>query len=199
MRLGANSGQNCQCHGWRCNNLAEFATQPSPTPPASGDLLRSQLYYFWCTKMPYNWSLLSILGTWGISMGVHTYGVAVVNTSGRNVYFDNANPRNQWEELRARLPPDVFARSQRAQAASDNGLEILGFWGLAVLAGNLAQLPIKSLNDHALIFLGSRVLYSILYVNISTLKLSALRSLVWGVGIAAISNLLWQSTVALNA
>ncbi|RVD89064.1 uncharacterized protein DFL_000086 [Arthrobotrys flagrans] len=149
--------------------------------------------------MPYNYSLLSILGTWGIAMGSHMYAVAAVNTSGKNVAFDNANPRNQWEGLRARLPPDLFARSQRAQAASANGLEILGFWGLAVLAGNLAQLPTKSLNDHALVFLGSRVLYSILYINISTLKLSALRSLVWSVGIAAISNLLWRSTVALNA
>ncbi|KAK6514591.1 hypothetical protein TWF281_004789 [Arthrobotrys megalospora] len=149
--------------------------------------------------MPYNYSLLSLLGTWGIAMGSHIYAVAVVNTSGRNVVFDNANPRNQWEGLKAQLPPDLFARSQRAQAASANGLEILSFWGLAVLAGNLAQLPIQSLNDHALVFLGSRILYSILYINISSLKLSALRSLVWGVGIAAISNLLWQSTVALNA
>ncbi|KAK6360933.1 hypothetical protein TWF730_007048 [Orbilia blumenaviensis] len=149
--------------------------------------------------MPYNYSVLSILGTWGIAMGSHMYAIAVVNTSGRNVAFDNVNPRGQWEGLRAQLPPDVFARSQRAQAASANGLEILSFWGLAVLAGNFAQLPIQSLNDHTLVFLGSRVLYSILYVNISTPKLSALRSLVWGVGIAAIANLLWQSTVTLNA
>ncbi|KAK6330001.1 hypothetical protein TWF718_003428 [Orbilia javanica] len=149
--------------------------------------------------MPYNYSLLSILGTWGIAMGSHMYAVAAVNTSGKNTVYDNANPRNQWDELRARLPPDLFARSQRAQAASENGLEILGFWGAAVLAGNVAKLSTDSLNNHALVFLGSRVLYSMLYINISSLKLSALRSLVWGVGIAAISNLLWQSTVALNA
>ena len=84
--------------------------------------------------MPYNYSLLSILGTWGIAMGSHIYAVAVVNTAGRNVIFDNANPRGQWEGLKAQLPPDVFARSQRAQAASANGLEILSFWGLAVVS-----------------------------------------------------------------
>ncbi|KAF3924371.1 hypothetical protein AA313_de0202718 [Arthrobotrys entomopaga] len=85
--------------------------------------------------MAYNYSLLSIAATWAISMGVHGYAVYVIRTSGATgvkIRYDNTNPRNQWDKLKAKLPAEAYARSERAQAASANGLEVLGLWGLSV-------------------------------------------------------------------
>ncbi|KAK6531764.1 hypothetical protein TWF694_002933 [Orbilia ellipsospora] len=148
--------------------------------------------------MTYNYSLLSIAATWAISMGVHGYAVYVVRTSGVKIRYDNANPRNQWDRLKAKLPAEAYARSERAQAASANGLEVLGLWGLAVIAANVTKVPVSTLNKHSLFFIASRILYSILYCNISTLRSSPARSIVWLAGIATAMRLLWKASSMLQ-
>ncbi|KAF3909939.1 hypothetical protein ABW20_dc0102302 [Dactylellina cionopaga] len=81
--------------------------------------------------MAYNYSFASIIATWGISITAHGYALSLL--AGNKVFLNNANPRPGWERAQAKLPADVFAKSQRARGASTNGLEILAFWGLAVL------------------------------------------------------------------
>jgi hypothetical protein len=54
------------------------------------------------------------------------------------------------------------------------------------LAGNVARLPVDTLNSFAAIYLGSRVVYNILYISISDGKLAHLRSVSYLAGIGAI-------------
>ncbi|KAK6540208.1 hypothetical protein TWF694_009025 [Orbilia ellipsospora] len=148
--------------------------------------------------MAYNYSYLSIIAAWAVAITCHPIGVLTINLSGTNAKFDNANPRNQWDKLKAKLPNDVYAKAQRSHAAASNGLEALGYWGLAVLAANQASVPVDTINKHALVFLALRVVYNVLYINISSLRMSSFRSAVWGLGIATTTSLLWKASQALN-
>ncbi|KAF3934467.1 hypothetical protein ABW19_dt0202197 [Dactylella cylindrospora] len=105
--------------------------------------------------MPYNYSLISIVATWGLSLIPHLYAGALIDGSKLGIKYDNANPRNQWDNVKQKLPKELYGRVQRAQAASVNGMEVLGVWGVAVLAGNLAQLPVDTLNTYAAWWVGS--------------------------------------------
>lgn len=72
-----------------------------------------------------------------------------------------------------------------APAAQQNGFEWFGFWGVAVLSGNLAHLPHAELNRMSLLYLFSRVLYNFAYVLLDGFAPSLIRTAVFQVGIIA--------------
>lgn len=77
-------------------------------------------------------------------------------------------------------------RIARAKAASDNGLENLGFFAAAVLAANQAGVDLWTLNALALSYAGVRLAYDVTYIFLQeNRRLSWLRSAFYqgGVGV----------------
>lgn len=130
--------------------------------------------------MPVNYSLLAIPAHWVLSLAPHAYAMQIVKgaTNGR---WNNANPRgSSWAaELQRIVPADVLARHERAEAAHRNGLESLPMFVAAVLAANVAGLDRGLVDTHAAVFLGLRVVYTLIYINVSKRKASFARTGVW--------------------
>lgn len=55
-------------------------------------------------------------------------------------------------------------RILRGKAAHANGLENLALFSGAILAANVAGVPVNKVNSHALAYLISRVIYNAIYV-----------------------------------
>jgi uncharacterized MAPEG superfamily protein len=91
--------------------------------------------------------------------------------------YDNRDPREQH----ARLP----LASKRAQAAHLNGFEDFAPFAAAVLMATICGAPAGLTNVLALVHVGVRVVYPILYIR----GIAMLRSAVWGLG--------WLTTFAL--
>ena len=77
----------------------------------------------------------------------------------------------------------------RINGAKQNGFENIGFFAAAVVAGNVAGLPAKTLNGLTAGYLLSRVLYTLIYINNTNPKFSDLRSIMWLVGIGQVITL----------
>lgn len=92
-----------------------------------------------------------------------------------------------------------FGQYQRAEAAQQNGFENIGLFAAAIVAGNIAKLPVSTLNTSALFYLASRAVYTLLYVKTETLQWSQLRTVVFLSGIGTIFTLFIKSGNALNA
>lgn len=106
---------------------------------------------------------------------VVTMGLAKAATAGKRRSeggYDNNNPR------------DWAARQEgwkaRAAAAQNNGFETLPIFVFAVLAAQIAGLDQARTDQFAQIFIVSRLVYIALYLA----NIAALRSVVWGVGLA---------------
>ncbi len=84
--------------------------------------------------------------------------------------YDNKDPRDQH----ARLP----TASKRAQAAHLNGFEDFAPFAAAVLMATICGAPAGLTNGLALVHVGVRVVYPILYIR----GIGMLRSAVWGLG-----------------
>jgi uncharacterized MAPEG superfamily protein len=130
--------------------------------------------------MPVNYSLLAIPAHWLISLVPHSYAMQLVKgaTNGR---WNNANPKgSSWAaELQRSVPADILARHERAEAAHRNGLENLPIFAAAVLAANVAGLDRGLVDAHAAVFLGLRVVYTLIYINVGKGKASFARTGVW--------------------
>lgn len=91
-----------------------------------------------------------------------------------------------------------FGQYQRAEAAQQNGFENLGLYAAAIVAANAAHLPASTVNNASAIYLASRVVYNLLYINTENLAISNLRSVTFLVGIATCMTLFVKSGNALN-
>lgn len=87
------------------------------------------------------------------------------------------------------------SRQERAEAAHQNCMETMPLFASAVILGNLAQLPVATLNVFAGSYLLLRVAYVVAYINISTHKASRIRSGIWATSSIL---LLYQIVVAGN-
>ncbi|KJZ79019.1 hypothetical protein HIM_01792 [Hirsutella minnesotensis 3608] len=125
----------------------------------------------------------------------HVYAATLAGKS-----FDNANPRGLRDNVAKNDAVDkmVKQRISRAEGASQNGFETLGFFATAVVAGNVAGLPVAQLNRLTLGYIASRIVYNYVYISLQTnRRVAALRSLVWFVGIGLSMNLWIRSGLAL--
>lgn len=78
-------------------------------------------------------------------------------------------------------PRSIFLR---AEAASNNGLETLGFFAGAVAAANQAGLDAATLNALSIGYILSRIASVFLYIIVQNRGLSWLRTFMWDVGVA---------------
>lgn len=91
-----------------------------------------------------------------------------------------------------------FGQYQRAESAQQNGFENIALFATALVAGNIARLPVSTLNTSAGLYLASRAIYNVLYINTESLQWSNLRTLVFLFGIGTIMTLFVKSGNALN-
>jgi len=111
----------------------------------------------------------------------HTYAAVA---AGRD--YDLAYPRKTQSTLVADDKMDKIFKMRllRAEAATANGLETLGFYAAAVVAANAAHVDVDVLNALTLGYLGSRVVYNVVYVWLQDSRAFApVRSLAWITGV----------------
>ncbi|KAI7551815.1 hypothetical protein KC331_g2308 [Hortaea werneckii] len=130
-----------------------------------------------------NWSIHSIPLAFGLGLVPHLYCQGRLMLASRG-QMSIAQPRNNLETWRGKLPNALWAQLSRARGAHLNSME---------LAGNMSKLPSKDLNNAALSFLGARTLYMTLYTTISHDVLAFARTGVyaWSIGIPLV--LLWKA------
>ncbi|EJT45266.1 hypothetical protein A1Q1_06404 [Trichosporon asahii var. asahii CBS 2479] len=91
------------------------------------------------------------------------------------------------------LTPKDQDRFQRAEAANDNGFVSLPFFAAAIVAGNLAKLPNKTLNNVAALYIGSRIAFNMLYIFGTTNASGIARSVAWLAGMGGCLSLFVQA------
>ena len=104
-----------------------------------------------------------------------TMGAAKAATAGKRRSdggYDNNNPRD-WAAKQT-------GWKARAAAAQNNGFEALPLFVFAVLAAQFAGIDQARTDQLAMAFIGARLVYTGLYFA----NIAALRSVVWGVGLA---------------
>jgi uncharacterized MAPEG superfamily protein len=113
-----------------------------------------------------------------LAFAPHTYAVI----SGGRKNFVNYKPR----EFQSRIADDqaldaaAKARILRAEGASANGFESLGYFAAAVVAANHAGVPAADLNALSLGYLLARTFYIYAYIALSTSRPGAgWRSAAW--------------------
>lgn len=107
-------------------------------------------------------------------MPVITMGIAKGSTAGKKRSqggYDNNHPREWMGKL------DGWRA--RAAAAQNNGFEALPLFVFGVLAAQMAGLDQARTDQLAMIFIGLRIVYTIIYFA----NVAALRSLVWAVAL----------------
>ncbi|TID13833.1 hypothetical protein E2P81_ATG01763 [Venturia nashicola] len=109
-----------------------------------------------------NLSLYTIPAAWVLAIAPHFYAASLGGNK-----FDNKSPRTYTSSLASDQTLDQATKDAiiRAEGAQQNGFENLGLFAAAVLAGNYAKLDNSTLNWLSLGYLGSRVVYNLLYVN----------------------------------
>ncbi|KUI64276.1 hypothetical protein VM1G_11088 [Cytospora mali] len=124
-----------------------------------------------------NYTLLAIPAMWLTTLAPHVYAIGYIkkNNNGR---FDNANSKGHaWNaKLQSTVPADVLARYERALAAHRNGLENLPLFAAGVLAAKWAGVDVSW---SVWTYIGLRVAYNFIYINVSTLKNSYTRTGIW--------------------
>lgn len=126
-----------------------------------------------------NWSVLV-----ACLLPVATVAIAKASGVGRSPAkggYDNANPREWLGKL--------TGMQQRANAAQANGFEALPLFIAAVVLAQQAGGPQDRIDMLAMAFVVIRVVYVVLYLA----NQATLRSIVWGLGLAASIAILLQA------
>lgn len=90
-------------------------------------------------------------------------------------------------------------RVLRLSSASENGLENIGLFAAAVVAGNVAGLANETLNRLSMSYVAARVLYTVLYANNTTPTTAWARSAVFWLGQGLLGSLFIRSGRAANS
>ncbi|KDR80167.1 hypothetical protein GALMADRAFT_242432 [Galerina marginata CBS 339.88] len=143
-------------------------------------------------------SLYAIPAMWVISYYPARVRSSLIKQAAGN--YDNVRPRGNVAKIldQKNVSPDLAARIQRVEGAHINGLENLPFFGLAVLAGNLAGLDNVTLNVASGLFLALRVAYNYIYFNQSSRRSAGLRTLTWLASVAVPFYLFVKSASLVN-
>lgn len=128
-----------------------------------------------------NYTLLAIPAMWVTALAPHAYAMGYIKKH-NNGRFDNSNSKGSAfnSKLQTTIPADVLARYERAESAHRNGLENLPFFAAGVLAATWAGVDVSW---GAWAYVGIRVLYNYIYVNVSTTRRKAFaRTGIWALG-----------------
>ncbi|KAK8124873.1 uncharacterized protein PG998_000632 [Apiospora kogelbergensis] len=128
-----------------------------------------------------NYSLFSIPLAYILVVGSESYGKMLAVKQ-----LDRANPRQFHESISKNDKVDKVTKGRilRSHAAAQNGYETLPLFTGAVIASNMAGVPTSTINLLSLAYLGSRVLYNVIYIHLQeNRKFATPRSLAWMVSI----------------
>lgn len=136
-----------------------------------------------------NYSFYSIPVAWALAMAPHVYATSLSKT------FDNRSPRTYCNIVENDQTIDKATKEKiiRCEGAQTNGFENLAFFASAVVAGNLAGIPANTLNLLSGGYLLSRIAYTFIYINNTTVAAGNVRSLAWIAGVAQIFTLFIKS------
>lgn len=103
---------------------------------------------------------------------------------GSNASWDTASPRSERfaASLKKSISPSCYAKYERCRAAHANMMDNMAWVVGAVLAGNMIKLDATYMNSMMLLYLSSRAVYIVCYIQIERQGLSRLRSMVYTVG-----------------
>jgi len=123
-----------------------------------------------------NYSFYAVPVAWLLALAPHAYAMMLLDKK-----FDNMQPRSNVLKLESDQSLDKATKGfiVRAEGAQQNGFENLGLFAAAVVAGNIAGLPARTLNILSGGYLASRVLYNIVYINNTTPLIGHARSTMW--------------------
>ena len=139
-----------------------------------------------------NISLYLVPVAWFIALAPRGYTLVAYKLHSKSKQgVEMRNPRALTAQAQgdSTLSPLIRDRIIRAESAQLNGAENLGFFAAAVVAGNAANLDTTLLNGLTLAYIGSRVLYNVIFVANSSEKFGFVRTLVFLSGIAFSSSL----------
>ncbi|KZP18664.1 hypothetical protein FIBSPDRAFT_863457 [Athelia psychrophila] len=151
--------------------------------------------------MSTNYSILAIPGAWIVTLAPHIFAAGLL---AKNVpWFDGANPRHCLGELASTDKENaknhaVKLQILRAKAAEANGFENLPVFVGAVLAANFVGVPVETLNTLSAAYVASRVLYNIVYVNVTSKKYVLVRTLFYNIGAGIALTLYGKAFYAMN-
>ncbi|GAA6062941.1 hypothetical protein JCM10212_005954 [Sporobolomyces blumeae] len=134
-----------------------------------------------------NYSFYAVPAIWVVGISSHFYAISLTKTCKDLPDFTNVNPREflrRVQNQEKRTP--VVDEYLRAESANANTFENWPIFAAAVVAGNLARLPVRYMNLFAGGYVLSRVLFATLYIKTTSEKWSNLRSLVYVAGIGSI-------------
>jgi len=137
-----------------------------------------------------NFSFYAVPAAWVLSLLPRAYATTLYNNSSSQK-FDTRNPRALKEKLAAdqSLTQATKDRIMRAEAAQQNGFENVGLFAAAVVAGNVAGVDNWWLNTLSGVYVASRVLYNVVYINNETEGLAKVRTGVFLSGVFVIFQL----------
>ncbi|KAK6843734.1 hypothetical protein PG990_004394 [Apiospora arundinis] len=130
-----------------------------------------------------NYSLFSIPLAYIMVVGAESYGKMLATKQ-----LDRANPRQFHETVSKSDKVDKVTKGRilRSRAAAENGYETLPLFTGAVIASNMAGVPVSTINLLSLAYIGSRVLYNFIYIHLQeNRKFATPRSTAWMMSVAA--------------
>ncbi|BFZ56292.1 hypothetical protein PYCC9005_003337 [Savitreella phatthalungensis] len=151
------------------------------------------------SQLTTNYGLYSVPVAWTLAMLPHWYAIRLLSKNGVPGGFDNTNPRNQADFVKTKLSAEQFGRFQRAEAAQANGFDGLPLFAAAVGIASVARVPASTVNTCAGLYLASRVVFNLLYINTTDIKKSGLRSLTWLFGIINLLTLFVKAGQQVNS
>ncbi|KAI1085827.1 hypothetical protein F5B20DRAFT_519942 [Whalleya microplaca] len=129
-----------------------------------------------------NYSFYAIPAAVLLALAPSTYGKYLGHDS-----YDLANPRAFQDQIKnnEKMDKKIKNRVLRCEAAAANGQESLPVFIGAVIASNVAGVPVRTINLLASSYLVSRVFYNIIYVRLQdNRKFAPVRTIVWNAGMA---------------
>ncbi|WRT66613.1 uncharacterized protein IL334_003572 [Kwoniella shivajii] len=133
--------------------------------------------------LQYNYSLYAIPVGWLVGMVPLWWAAPAAQKYARGS-FDNANPKDSWQNMdAAAIPLKIKGRIKRANAAQNNTHVNLPLFAASLVAANAAHVDSSSLHLYSAIWVLSRIAYTLAYIFIEDRKKSAIRSALFGVGV----------------
>ncbi|EIW65917.1 hypothetical protein TREMEDRAFT_74881 [Tremella mesenterica DSM 1558] len=129
-----------------------------------------------------NLSFYAIPAAWVLAIAPHFYAMALYNKERApgTPAWSFASPKSNIVNIKsAKLSPSVEDAFLRAESANDNSFVGLPLFAAAIVAGNVARLPVDTLNAAAALYLVSRIAYSVLYVKGTNLLGGLSRTTAW--------------------
>jgi uncharacterized MAPEG superfamily protein len=118
-----------------------------------------------------------------LSLFPRNYAISIMKKA-NNGRWNNSDPRSvDWEDTLCKsVPAEIYGWYERTEAAHKNGMKNWPVFLGAVLAENIVNLSPSTMNTFVGAYLVSRVAYTYAYINISSHRLTLIRSAIWAAG-----------------